>query len=147
MTETIRIYVTCDRYGQRGPLYTARLSSSDGEVLVAGTTEPALDAARVLIARGFDPASTLEMWDGERPFPRLHGVLEVMAGQTVIESKDRSGLQFGRYLPFQDAVSHAPVPSKDGDFASEAIAVAPDTDGPVRESSDSNADLSGEGQP
>jgi hypothetical protein len=140
MTDTIRIYVETVGPGR----FNARLGSPDGEVLVTSSREPALAAARVLIGRGFDPAATLEMWDRERPYPRLRGVLDVMAGQTVIEAAAGSGLRFGKYVAPPSASQSCMPSPKIGIPHLPATSIAPDADEPVRETSDSEPDLPGE---
>jgi len=54
--------------------FTARLEST-GETIVASTRQPLADGARVLLARGFDPATPLTMrmegkaYDSFQPLP------------------------------------------------------------------------------
>ncbi|MGD9714667.1 MAG: hypothetical protein AB7V46_21800 [Thermomicrobiales bacterium] len=143
MTDTIRIYVETVGPGR----FNARFASPDGEVLVTSSREPALAAARALIGRGFSPASILEMWDSERPYARLRGVLDVMAGQTVIEASAGSGLRFGKYVAPPSASQSCMPSPKIGIQGPPATPVAPDADGPVRENPESDADLSGEASP
>src|SRR5262245_59192075 len=79
------------------PHYCGRLGSPDGEILVNHTPTPVLDAARALAARGI--TGILEMWDSERPYARLRGDIQEMAGLTVIET-DKVGPYFAKYVPF-----------------------------------------------
>jgi hypothetical protein len=113
-TDIRRVYILRDRISKRGPLYTARFMSPDGEIVATNTLEPALAAARSLIARGYDPKSRLEMWDGQKPFPRLSGVLGVMARQTVKEELAGSGLRFVPYVDPQNRVCHGIEKQKEG---------------------------------
>lgn len=121
----LRIFVKRDRISQRGPMYTARLHSPAGDIIATGTMEPALAAARALIARSHDPASVLEMWDIERPYPRLRGQLGVMARQTVMEGSAGSGPRFAKYNPVETRFRQDTASPKEGFGALGATDHAP----------------------
>lgn len=78
----VKIYIKQKSYGQRGPMY---LVEHDGEVLVASTAVPFFDGARALAAKGLTGA--FEMWDHERPYPRMTGSIEAAAKLTVWEGE------------------------------------------------------------
>jgi hypothetical protein len=97
----IRIYLDVPpRTSAKGPRYTARLGSPFGELLVRDSLVPFCDTARVLLARGVQGG--IEMWDPERPFPRLRGLIEDFARLTVRED-ERTGPQFVPWRPFPAA--------------------------------------------
>jgi hypothetical protein len=78
---THRIYVTEDRIGGRGPEYSA---TYNGETIVERcTTGVIFEAARQLQARGI--TGWLEMWDHERPYPRMHGEIDHLALWMIVE--------------------------------------------------------------
>lgn len=80
----VKIYITQTTYGSRGPIYRVE---HDGEVLLASTPIPFFDGARALAAKGL--TGKFEMWDHERPYPRMMGVIEKAAKLTVREGEDR----------------------------------------------------------
>lgn len=130
---TTRIYITCTGYGKRGPLYTARLGSAQGEVLVSNTIQPALDSARVLVRRGADPLGILEMWDTDRPYPRLTGQLGRMAGQTIMERDNRSGPAFEKFKTFRDGTRRTAVATRSGGRVTSGVSTALDQSTAVRD--------------
>ena len=70
---------------------------SDGTVLVASSRHPYLDAARILIAAGYDPDSWLEGWPpGTKAFAS-RARLGIAARLTIDETKTR--LRNGRPFP------------------------------------------------
>ena len=80
----VRIYITQQGYGSRGPLYRVE---HEGEVLLESTAIPFLDGARALAAKGL--TGDFEMWDHVRPYARMRGVIEQAAMLTVSEGEDR----------------------------------------------------------
>lgn len=81
MTEAHKIYIYKVKTGKRGVLYDAEF---DGEVICQSTMTPLLDACRVLRSRGV--SGPVEMWDHERPFPRMLSTVEAGAGLAVIDT-------------------------------------------------------------
>lgn len=98
MNGHLRIYVELRGHGARGPRYRVRMNKPDGMVIIDGTTEPLFDAARVLVSKGI--AGRLEMWDGQRPFCRMSGNIERLAGLTVSEGQD--GIALRKYVERTD---------------------------------------------
>lgn len=80
----VRIYITQQGYGSRGPLYRVE---HEGEVLLESTAIPFLDGARALAAKGL--TGKLEMWDHERHYPRMTGTIEKASGLSVSEGEAR----------------------------------------------------------
>lgn len=80
----VKIYIKQTTYGKRGPMYCVE---HDGEVLVASTPVPFFDGARALAEKGL--TGNFEMWDRERPYPRMKGLIEVAAKLTVNEGEKR----------------------------------------------------------
>ena len=112
----IIITPTLDKEGRskrssKGPLYDA---TYEGQVIVIGSTEPCLDAARVLKARGL--SGRIEMWDTVLPYCRYHADIDKAAGLTIEEGDCQPRLRKYRSYPGR----HAP----DGDFASGGVSVA-----------------------
>jgi hypothetical protein len=95
----------------KGPLFGA---SYEGQVIVIGSTEPCLDGARVLKARGL--SGRLEMWDSFLPYCRFHVDIEKAAGLTIEEGDSLPRLRKYRVYLGGDA--------QDGDFGSGGIPVA-----------------------
>jgi hypothetical protein len=63
---------------------------------VVSSRQPFLDAARVLIAAGYDPASWVEGWRPEASAFALRARLEIAAGLTVDETRT----VFAAWKPF-----------------------------------------------
>lgn len=107
MTPVTRIYLDLppkilrprkdNGYSPGAPHYRARLGGLDGEIIVQHTPTPFFDAARVLLSKRV--TGTLEMWDGERSYPRMRGDIAKMAKLTVIET-DTVGPTIARHVPF-----------------------------------------------
>lgn len=83
MSGHLRIYAQLRGYGVRGPRYQVRMNKPDGMVIVDATTEPLFAAARVLLSKGV--TGKLQLWDNVRPYCRLQGDIERLAGMTVSE--------------------------------------------------------------
>lgn len=83
MSGHLRIYAELRGYGARGPRYQVRMNKPDGMVIVNATTEPLFAAARVLLSKGV--TGKLQLWDSRRPYCRLQGEIERLAGMTVSE--------------------------------------------------------------
>ncbi len=105
----------------KGPLFDA---SYEGQIIVMGTTEPCLDAARVLKARGL--SGRLEVWDTVLPYCRFHTDIDKAAGLTIEEGDGLPRLRKYRFYPGGDA--------QDGDFGSGGIPVAQTGEGRSSES-------------
>lgn len=99
------------RHSSRGALYDV---TYQGEVIVIGSTEPCLDSARILKARGL--SGKIEMWDAVLPYCRFHTDIDKAAGLTIEEGDSLPRLRKYRAHPGGDA--------QDGDFASGGIPVA-----------------------
>ena len=99
------------RHSSRGALYDL---TYQGEVIVIGSFQPCLDAARILKAIGL--FGRLEMWDTVLPYCRFHADIDKAAGLTV-----REGDEPPRLVKFE---SFAPRHAQDGDFATGGIQVA-----------------------
>ena len=99
------------RRSSKGSMFDA---SHEGQVIVVGSTEPCLAAARVLKARGL--SGRLEMWDTVLPYCRFHTDIDKAAGLTIEEGDGLPRLRKYRAYPGGDA--------QDGDFASGGIPVA-----------------------
>ncbi|MFZ5674407.1 MAG: hypothetical protein ACOZAM_15735 [Pseudomonadota bacterium] len=63
-------------------------------VIIDATTEPLFAAARLLHSQGV--SGKLQLWDKTRPYPRLQGDIERLAGLTVAE--DRHGISARKYV-------------------------------------------------
>lgn len=118
LLEAHRIIVTpsLDKEGRprrssKGPLFD---TSYEGQVIVVGSTEPCLDAARILKARGL--SGRLEIWDTLLPYCRFHTDIDKAAGLTIEEGDGLPRLRKYRFYPGGDA--------QDGDFAFGGISVA-----------------------
>ncbi len=90
----------------------SRASLPDGTVLVASSRQPFLDAARVLIAAGYDPDSWLEGWRPGATAFALRARLGIAAGLTVDETKT----VFAKWKPFSSSavassIDHSEIPA------------------------------------
>lgn len=104
---TIRILV-------EGAYRHGRSSASlpDGTVLVGSSRQPYLDAARVLIATGYDPDNWLEGWRPESTGFALRARLGMAAGLTVDETRTI----FAPWKPFSPSavspsIRHSEIPA------------------------------------
>lgn len=104
------------RHSSRGALYDV---TYQGEVIVIGSTEPCLDAARVLKAMSL--SGRLEMWDTVLSYCRFHADIEKAAGLTVREGDELPRLVKFKPLPPRHALG--------GNFASGGIQVAQTAEG------------------
>ncbi len=118
LLEAQRIIVTLSldkegrpRRSSKGPLFDANY---EGLVIVVGSTEPCLAAARVLKARG--RTGRLEMWDTFLPYCRFHTDIDRAAGMTIEEGDGQARPRKYRFYLGGDA--------QDGDFASGGTPVA-----------------------
>ena len=87
-------------------------SLPDGTVLVGSSRQPFLDAARVLIAAGYDPVSSLEGWRPGATAFALRARLGIAAGLTVDETKT----VFAKWKPFSSSavassIDHSEIPA------------------------------------
>jgi hypothetical protein len=115
------------RRSSKGSMFDA---SYEGHVIVIGSTEPCLAAARILKARGL--SGKLEMWDAVLPDCRFHTDIDKAAGLTIEEGDSLPRLRKYRAHPGGDA--------QDGDFGSRGIPVAQTGEG---RSSESRAAIAG----
>jgi hypothetical protein len=93
---TTHVYIDLPpRIGSKGPRYTARLGSPDGEI-IANSLTPLLTSSRVLFVRGI--VGRVELWDSERPYARASGEIEKLMALTVRETRTR-GPEFERLIP------------------------------------------------
>ena len=105
-----RIYIKVQRYTKRGPVYQARLGSTDGPVVVNSSLEPLFAASRALIVLGI--TGRVEMWDGELPYPRMSGDVAKLARLTVRED-DKTPPTLCRWKPFLAATGKQKVAKSD----------------------------------
>ena len=68
MAEMLRLIITPDEGPAR---FVARLEGSD-EPIVQATRQPLVDGARVLLARGFEPATPLTMRHAGKAYDSFH---------------------------------------------------------------------------
>lgn len=99
----LKVFVYKVGTGKRGLLYDAEF---DGEVICESTMTPFLDACRVLLSRGL--TGSVEMWDYDRPFPRMRSTVEAAAQLAVIDRG--SGPVFCKWRP------KGPTEAADGDL-------------------------------
>jgi hypothetical protein len=126
MAHRIVITPTLDKEGRhkrssKGSLFD---TNYEGQAIAVGSTEPCLDAARILKARGL--SGRLEMWDTVLPYCRFHTDIDKSAALTIEEGDSLPRLRMYRVRPGGDA--------QDGDFASRGIPVAQTGEGRSSES-------------
>lgn len=61
------------------------------EIIVTASVQPFFDAARVLRSRG--KKGMIEMWDEDRPYPRMSSTIEAASRLTVVEGDRRLRLE------------------------------------------------------
>jgi hypothetical protein len=91
MTQCTKIYISKPRPGKREPVYTARLGSPNGPIIVESSGEPLLAASRAVLALGH--IGRIEMWDAFLPYYRMCGDIETLAQLTL-----RNG-RYEKYRP------------------------------------------------
>ena len=99
------------RRSSKGPFFDA---SYEGQIVVIGSTEPCLDAARILKARGL--SGRIEIWDRVLPYCRFHADIVKAAGMTVREGDESARLVKFKSLPPRHVL--------DGNFKSGGMPVA-----------------------
>jgi hypothetical protein len=108
-----RLIVTPEADAQKGGRFTGRLEST-GELIVAGSRQPLVDGARELLARGFDPATTLTMrmegktYDSFQPLP-----IGEWAKWSYAEG-EKTPLQRQRWKPREMPIAACPEEQKSG---------------------------------
>lgn len=102
MSGHLRVFIGTPRPGARGLLYDCHMNTVDGLTIVAGTIQPLFDTARALAAKGVK--GELELWDAQRPFPRMRGDIERMARMTVCDTQDGIFLRRFSELPAAEDV-------------------------------------------
>ena len=105
--ETTKIIL--ERVNRRG---RSSASLLDGTILVGSSRQPFLDAARILIAAGYDPDSWLEGWRPGATAFALRARLGIAAGLTVDETKT----VFAKWKPFSSSavassIDHSEIPA------------------------------------
>lgn len=111
---TIRIIL--ESVNRRG---RSSASLRDGTILVGSSRQPFLDAARVLIAGGYDPVSWLEGWRTGATVFALRAQLGTVAGFTVDETKT----VFASWKPFSSSAVVASI--HHSEQAATTLAAAP----------------------
>ena len=96
---TLLVRETSDRHGR----FEARLA--DGEIIIRASTQPFFDAARVLVARGFNSEAVLQMVR-ENGTESLRALLGEAAKLTV-EEGGRISPRFRRWKPFDPSLRGA----------------------------------------
>lgn len=93
----LRVFIDPVKVTSRGQGYSV---SFNGETIITNTRDPAFYACRHLAELGYQ--GRMEMWDNERPYPRLviHDI-EKAARLTVSET-ERHGPRIVRYAPMSD---------------------------------------------
>lgn len=71
------------RHNSRGPQYDAAF---EGKTILTGSTQPLLDACRVLNAMGL--CGQIEMWDRVLPYYRLRADIDKAAGHNIREGEE-----------------------------------------------------------
>lgn len=93
----LRVFIAPVKITSRGQGYSV---SFNGETIITSTRNPEFDACRHLVELGYQ--GRMEMWDNERPYPRMvvHDI-EKAARLTVSET-ERHGPRIVRYDPLSD---------------------------------------------
>lgn len=97
--EAHRLVLIPGALGTRGRRYDVKY---EGSVVVTGTLMPLLDGCRALAGLGL--SGPVELWDTERPYPRMRSTVQAGALLSVTEG-ERSAARFIPWRPFDGAVS------------------------------------------
>jgi hypothetical protein len=81
--------------------FTARLEST-GELLVSGSRQPLVDGARVLLARGFDPATPLTMRMEGKAYDSFQPMPIGQWAKWTYEESEKTALRRVRWMPFAE---------------------------------------------
>jgi hypothetical protein len=106
------IAIFVEELPERHGRFVARLG--DGSVVVPSSRQPFLDAARVLLAEGADPAGTLVMMRGQ--MQSLSAPIGAAAKLTVRET-DAYGPRFAAWIPWTEdkRAAYAAASARTGD--------------------------------
>ena len=96
----LTLTVSVANYGNRGPLFAAHLGD---RLIVASSTQPLLDSARVLLREGVDPETKLVMRHKGSDTDALSGRVGELAMLTVWETAE--GPRLGRWRADESRVS------------------------------------------
>jgi hypothetical protein len=93
----LRVFIDPVKITGRGQGYSV---SFNGETIITNTRNPAADACRHLVALGY--RGRMEMWENERPHPRLvfHDIKK--AARLTVSETERHGPRIVRYDPMSD---------------------------------------------
>jgi hypothetical protein len=107
------------------------VATLDGKSIVRPTRQPFLDAARVLLALGHDPATLIEASHRGSAIVAMRSTIGEAAKWTVEES-DRGGLRKKLWQPHPMAVSRRALASRTAAEASACISASDEPVAPVR---------------
>ena len=111
------ITIIVEEKPERHGLFVATLA--DGSVILPSSRQPLLDAARVLLARGYDPEQRLVMRHQVSSINAMSGKIGELAKWTVRET-ETEGPRFVPYRPF-DANARL-LPHRSSAHASDEVA-------------------------
>ena len=96
---TQRVYIDEVRQGKNNPIYDISFCLHGRTYkTMKGVREPITTAAREMAADGL--TGPLELWDRERPYPRMIGDIEKLSRLTVTEGQS-SGPRFAKFVEFK----------------------------------------------
>jgi hypothetical protein len=114
---TIKIKIILESINRRG---RSSASLPDGTVLVRSSRQAFLDAARVLVAAGYDPEGSLEGWSSGRTAFVLRARLGIAAGLTLDETRT----VFAPWKPFSSSAVASSI-RHFNEAATNTVAAAP----------------------
>lgn len=106
----LRLYLDKPALSAKGLRYDVHLGSPSGEIIVRGSFMPLLDSARALAAVGLT-SGEIELWDSERPFPRISGEIRRLARLAIAEPTSGK-LAFTRWTAFPGQAGGQKSPSE-----------------------------------
>ncbi len=96
-SDAAKITIRPTSLGNRGQNYSV---FHDDQLIIAKTRNPTADACRLLVSLGM--TGRLEVWDDERPYPRLIIRDLVKAAELIISEGEYHGPRFRPYRPIPD---------------------------------------------
>lgn len=93
----LRVFIDPVKTTSKGQSYSVTFN---GETIIINTRNPAGDACRYLLSQGHQ--GRMEMWDKERPYPRLvfHDIAK--AAWLTVSENERHGPRIVRHEPMSD---------------------------------------------
>ncbi|WFU49029.1 hypothetical protein [Sinorhizobium terangae] len=98
-TSPLRVFIDPVKITKKGQGYSV---SFNGEIIITNTRNPSGDACRHLVALGY--RGRMEMWDNERPHPRMVFRDIERAARLKVAENERHGPRIVRFDPMTEGL-------------------------------------------